>query len=119
MSTIGLIAADLTLALLCAAAWLGAAISAAAGRGRAVWLITAAAVAVTLARAGIVAVLAGRGWWFVSEKVVFALPLLGLTAAVAGWVLVRCGVPAARVPCGRPDSVPPPGCFCHFSSGTR
>lgn len=98
MSTIGLIAVDLTLALLCAAAWLGAAISAAMARGRAAKLTTAAAAAVTLARAAVVALLAGRGWWFVQEKVTFALPLLGFAAAVGCVVLLRRGVAAARVP---------------------
>ena len=98
MSTVGLIAVDLTLALLCAAAWLGAAIGAATGRGRAARLSVAAAVAVTLARAAVVVLLAERGWWFVQEKVTFALPLLGLAGAVAVWMMARRGVAAARVP---------------------
>jgi len=102
MSTIGLIAADLALALLCAVGWLGAAITATMGptigRSRAARLIVAGAGAVTLARIGVVVLLAGRGWWFVQEKVTFALPLLGLTASVAVGVLLWRGVAAARVP---------------------
>jgi FtsP/CotA-like multicopper oxidase with cupredoxin domain len=94
MSTIGLIAVDLTLALLCAAAWLGAAMV----KPGLVKPVVAGAVGVTLARAVVVALLAGRGWWFVQEKVVFALPLLGLAGAVAVGALVWRGVAAARVP---------------------
>jgi FtsP/CotA-like multicopper oxidase with cupredoxin domain len=98
MSTIGLIAVDLTVALLCAAAWLGAGITAATGRGGTAKALTAGAVAVTLARVVVVVLLAGRGWWFVQDKVTFALPLLGLAAVVAVGVLVSRGASAATVP---------------------
>ena len=40
----------------------------------------------TLVRVGTVAMLAGRGWWFVQEKVLLGLPMLG--AAGAGAVLL-------------------------------
>jgi FtsP/CotA-like multicopper oxidase with cupredoxin domain len=98
MSTFSLIAVDLLVALLSAGAWLGAAITAASGRGRAARILVASAAAVTLMRVAVVVALAGRGWWFVQEKVVFALPLVGVAGAVAVGVLLTRGVAAAVVP---------------------
>lgn len=94
MSTIGLIAIDLTLTFLCAVAWLGAATI----KPRWVRLVALAAAALTLARVAVVVVLAGRGWWFVQEKVTFSLPLLGVAGSVAIAVLLWRGESAARVP---------------------
>ncbi len=98
MSTFGLIAADLLVALVCAGTWLGAAITAASGRGRAARILVGSAVAVTLIRVAVVVALAGRGWWFVQEKVVFALPLVGVAGTVAVGVFVRRGSAAAVAP---------------------
>jgi FtsP/CotA-like multicopper oxidase with cupredoxin domain len=98
MSTFSLIAVDLLVGLVCAAAWLGAAITAAAGRGRAAKILAAAAAAVTLLRVAVVVALAGRGWWFVQEKVVVALPLVGVAGVLALGMLVTRGVAASVVP---------------------
>jgi len=98
MSTLSLIAVDLLVALVGVGTWLGAAIAAASGRTRATRFLAVSAVAVTLVRVAVVGVLAGRGWWFVQEKVVFALPLVVLVGAVAVVVLVARGVTAAIVP---------------------
>ncbi|HEX6685476.1 MAG TPA: multicopper oxidase family protein [Candidatus Limnocylindrales bacterium] len=98
MSTFSLIAVDLLVAFLCVVAWLGAAITAATGRGVAARILTASAVAVTLLRLAVVLALAGRGWWFVQDKVTLGLPLVGLAGAVAAGVLVTKGVAKAVVP---------------------
>jgi FtsP/CotA-like multicopper oxidase with cupredoxin domain len=98
MSTLSLIAVDLLVALVGVGTWLGAAIAAASGRTRATRFLAVSAVAVTLVRVAVVGVLAGRGWWFVQEKVVFALPLVVLVGAVAVVVLGTRGVAAAVVP---------------------
>lgn len=98
MSTFSLIAVDQLIALAGVGTWLGAAIAAASGRNRAARILAASAVAVTLVRIAVVAALAGRGWWFVQEKVVFALPLVGVAGTVAVVVLVTRGVTAAIVP---------------------
>jgi FtsP/CotA-like multicopper oxidase with cupredoxin domain len=113
MSTIGLIALDLTLALLCAAAWLSTAMV----KPRLVRLLAAGAVTVTIARVVVVVLLAGRGWWFVQEKVAFALPLLGFTGAVAIGVLVWRGVDAARVPLWAAGFAATSGFLLPFFSG--
>jgi FtsP/CotA-like multicopper oxidase with cupredoxin domain len=97
MSTIGLIAVDLLVAVAGAGTWLGAAVAASSGRARATSILAVSAVAVTLTRVAVVAVLAGRGWWFVQEKV-FALPLVVLAGTVAAVVLLTRGVAAAVVP---------------------
>ncbi|MBX6748426.1 MAG: multicopper oxidase family protein [Micromonosporaceae bacterium] len=98
MSTLSLMAVDLLVALVSAGTWLGAAIAAASGRARAGRILAVSAVAVTLVRVAVVVALAGRGWWFVQEKVVFALPLVILAGAVAVVVLVTRGITAAVVP---------------------
>jgi FtsP/CotA-like multicopper oxidase with cupredoxin domain len=93
MSTAQLIAVDLLVTLLAAAAWVGAGATAAAGRARAALTLLAAAVAVTLARVGTAVALAADGWWFAQEKLTFTLPLLGaaglVAVAVAGPRLLR------------------------------
>jgi FtsP/CotA-like multicopper oxidase with cupredoxin domain len=93
MSTAQLIAVDLLVALLAAAAWLGAGLAAATRHARPALALAVAAVAVTLARVGTVGALATDGWWFVQEKVTLTLPLLGaaglVAVAVAGPRLLR------------------------------
>jgi FtsP/CotA-like multicopper oxidase with cupredoxin domain len=97
------IVVDHAVALLSAVAWFAAGVAAAgrnqfaaAGRNQfaagaaaaarrnrlALGLLAAAALA-TLSRVATVAVLAGRGWWFVQEKVLLGLPLVGVVGAVA------------------------------------
>jgi FtsP/CotA-like multicopper oxidase with cupredoxin domain len=102
MSTAQLIAVDLLVTLLAAAAWLGAGVAAAVHRARVALGLLAAAVAVTLARAGTAVALAADGWWFAQEKVTFTLPLLGAAGlgavAVAGpRLLRRPELPAAPI----------------------
>jgi FtsP/CotA-like multicopper oxidase with cupredoxin domain len=83
MTTGQLIIVDHVVALLSAAAWAAAGATAAARRTRLALGLLAAAVLVTLARVTTVAVLAGRGWWFVQEKVLLGLPILGAVGLAA------------------------------------
>lgn len=102
MSTGQLVLLDHVVAVLTAALWLGAgAVAAAGGARRTVVLALAGAGAVAVAgRLALVAVLAGRGWWFVQEKVLLGVPLLvvatAAAAVVAGPPLVRPGGSALR-----------------------
>ncbi|MFG3299715.1 multicopper oxidase domain-containing protein [Micromonospora chersina] len=77
---------DHVAALLSVAAWFAAGVTLALRRTRLAPAVLVAAVLVTLLRVGTVAMLAGRGWWFVQEKVLLGLPMLG--AAAAGAVLL-------------------------------
>jgi FtsP/CotA-like multicopper oxidase with cupredoxin domain len=83
MTTGQLIIVDHAVALLSVAAWSAAGAAAAAQRARLALGLLAAAVLVTLARVTTVAVLAGRGWWFVQEKVLLGLPMLGAVGLAA------------------------------------
>ncbi|MCW3816880.1 multicopper oxidase family protein [Micromonospora sp. DR5-3] len=74
---------DHVVALLSVAAWFAAGVSLALRRTRLALAAGAAAVLVTLVRVVTVAILAGRGWWFVQEKVLLGLPLLGAAGAAA------------------------------------
>lgn len=102
MSTGQLVLLDHVVAVLTAALWLGAgAVAAAGGARRTVVLALAGAGVVAVAgRLALVAVLAGRGWWFVQEKVLLGVPLLvaatAAAAVFAGPPLVRPGGPALR-----------------------
>ncbi|MBP2705542.1 multicopper oxidase family protein [Microbispora sp. RL4-1S] len=111
MTTDRLMVLDLLVAVVTAALWAGAGVTAAARRPRAAAVLFAGAVAASLARAWSVIALAGAGWWFVQEKVTFALPLLLVAtvaaAAVAGPRLLSAvrrgrpgdaGAPAVVVP---------------------
>ncbi|MFE9694312.1 multicopper oxidase domain-containing protein [Micromonospora sp. NPDC005806] len=107
MTTAQLIVVDHVVALLSVAAWSATGATAAAQRARLVLGLLAAAVLVTLARVATVAVLAGRGWWFVQEKVLLGLPMLGAAglaaALIAGPRLFaarrtpKVGIPASSV----------------------
>jgi Multicopper oxidase len=107
MTTSQLIIADHVVALLGAVAWSAAGAAAATRRGRLALGLLAAAVLVTLARVATVAVLAGRGWWFVQEKVLLDLPMrgaVGLAAVLvtgprllAAWRTPAAGIPASSV----------------------
>ena len=77
---------DHVVALLSIAAWFAAGVILALRRTRLAPAVLVAAVLLTLVRVGTVAMLAGRGWWFVQEKVLLGLPMLG--AAGAGAVLL-------------------------------
>ncbi|HEY7485578.1 MAG TPA: multicopper oxidase family protein [Streptosporangiaceae bacterium] len=97
MSTSGLVALDLIVAVVAAAAWLGAGVAAASGRARSVPPLFAVALLVTFVRVGTVVTLAGSGWWFVQEKATVALPLLG-AAALAAVVIAGPRLRAVRSP---------------------
>ncbi len=83
MTTAQLIIVDYVVALLSVAAWLATGATAAARRARVALGLLAAAVFVTLARMSTVAMLAGRGWWFVQEKVLLGVPMLGAAGVAA------------------------------------
>lgn len=83
MTTDRLMALDLLVSVLAAAAWVSAGAAAAARRPRTAAALLAGALAATLTRAWTVLALAGAGWWFVQEKVTVALPLLVAGGAVA------------------------------------
>jgi FtsP/CotA-like multicopper oxidase with cupredoxin domain len=108
MTTGQLILVDHLVALLSVAAWFGTGVAAAARRARLALGLLATAVLVTLARVITVAMLSGRGWWFVQEKVLLGLPMLGAAgvAAVliagprllAAWRAPEGGLRGGRVP---------------------
>jgi FtsP/CotA-like multicopper oxidase with cupredoxin domain len=83
MTTAQLIIVDHLVALLGVATWSATGATAAARRARVALGLLAAAVLVTLARVSTVAMLAGRGWWFVQEKVLLGLPMLGAAGVAA------------------------------------
>ncbi|MFU8852183.1 multicopper oxidase family protein [Micromonospora sp. SL1-18] len=95
-----LAAVDLLAAALAAAAWLGAGVAAAVHQSRLAVGLFGAALLATVARVGSVVALAGGGWWFVQERVILALPVLGVAALVAvvlaGPRLVRAVLPDGR-----------------------
>jgi len=77
---------DHIVALLTTATWFTAGVTLALRRTRLALAGLVAAVLVTLVRVVTVAILAGRGWWFVQEKVLLGLPMLAV--AGTGAVLV-------------------------------
>ncbi|MFI5497971.1 multicopper oxidase family protein [Nocardia asteroides] len=84
MSTAAWIVLDHAVTAAGALAWFGAAGLVARQRStRLIGAMLSIAVALTISRAVPVAVLAGRGWWFVQEKVWFGLPVSGVAAVVA------------------------------------
>ncbi|MEU9828020.1 multicopper oxidase family protein [Micromonospora chersina] len=89
MSTGSLLAADLVIAVLAAAAWLGGGAASAARRGPLARGLAAVALLATLARAVTITALARAGWWFAAEKVLIAAPLSLAAAVVAGPRLLR------------------------------
>ncbi len=78
---------DHVVALLSIATWFAAGVTLALRRTRLALAVLVAAVLVTPVRVVTVAILAGRGWWFVQEKV-----LLGC----------RCWGPPGPAPCCSP-----------------
>ncbi|MFI7631847.1 multicopper oxidase family protein [Microbispora rosea] len=83
MTTDLLMALDLLVSVLTAAAWVGAGVIAAARRPRTAAALFAVALVASLARVWSVLALAGAGWWFVQEKITFVLPLLVAASAAA------------------------------------
>ncbi|WP_338682333.1 multicopper oxidase family protein [Streptomyces acidiscabies] len=83
MTTARLILLDHAVALLGVVSWFGAGVAAALRRHTLGLVLLGAAASVTFARVATVSVLAGRGWWFVAEKVLLGLPLLGVAGLAA------------------------------------
>ncbi|MEV4692718.1 multicopper oxidase family protein [Micromonospora echinospora] len=105
MSTLQWILVDHVVALLGVATWFATGVTAALGRHRIALALLGAAVLVTVARLGTVALLADRGWWFVQEKVLLGLPMLGAAGLVAVLLagprlLAARQSPAAGLPAG-------------------
>jgi hypothetical protein len=83
MTTGQAILLDHAFALLTVAAWFATAVTVALRRIRVGLGILVVAVLVTLTRVATVAMLASRGWWFVQEKVLLGLPILGAAGLAA------------------------------------
>ncbi|MFD0360504.1 multicopper oxidase family protein [Nocardia sp. GCM10030253] len=83
MTTAAWINLDHAIALLSVIAWFAAGVTMSLRRARPALALLAAALLVTLTRAASVTMLAGRGWWFVQEKVLLGLPMLAVAALVA------------------------------------
>ncbi|MET7667695.1 multicopper oxidase family protein [Micromonospora luteifusca] len=89
MTTGSLLAADLVIAVLATAGWLGGGAASAARRRPLALGLAAFALLATLARAITITALARAGWWFAAEKVLIAAPLSLAAVAVAGPRLLR------------------------------
>ncbi len=107
MSTGSLLVADLAIAALAAAGWVGGGAAAAARRRPLALGLAAFALLATLARAVTITALARAGWWFADEKVLIAAPLSLAAVVVVGWRLR-----------GRHPTSDPSPCRC-FSPRTR
>jgi FtsP/CotA-like multicopper oxidase with cupredoxin domain len=94
---------DHAIALLSVAAWFAAGVAAVRRRIRLALTLLVVAGLVTLTRVASVAVLAGRGWWFVQEKVLLGLPML----AAAGLVAVLIAGPRLLAARRAPGETPP------------
>jgi FtsP/CotA-like multicopper oxidase with cupredoxin domain len=100
MTTVQVILLDHLVALLCVAAWFATGVSVALHRARLGLGLLVAAVLVTLTRVATVAMLTGRGWWFVQEKVLLGLPMLGGAGLAAVLIAGRPLLGARRTPGG-------------------
>jgi FtsP/CotA-like multicopper oxidase with cupredoxin domain len=89
MSTGSLVAADFAVALVAAAAWLGAGAASVTRRRPLTLGLAAVALLATFARAITIIALARAGWWFAGEKVLVAAPLSLAAVVVAGLRLLR------------------------------
>ncbi|OKI63975.1 multicopper oxidase family protein [Micromonospora sp. CB01531] len=105
---------DHVVALLSIAAWFAAGVTLALRRTRLALTGLVAAVLVTLVRVGTVAMLAGQGWWFVQEKVLLGLPMLGAAGAVA---VLLAGPQLLAVRRGRAAGVSARGVVSVFTAG--
>ncbi|RKN48448.1 multicopper oxidase family protein [Micromonospora endolithica] len=83
MTTTALTVLDHAWALLGAGAWSAAGVTAARGRARPALVLLAVAMVFTVGKAATVTALAGRGWWFVQEKVLLGMPLLAVASVTA------------------------------------
>ncbi|MEU4532640.1 multicopper oxidase family protein [Micromonospora ureilytica] len=89
MTTGSLLVADLVIAVLAAAGWLGAGAASAVRRRPLALALAAGAMLATLARAITVTALVRAGWWFAAEKVLIAGPLSLAAVGVVGPRLLR------------------------------
>lgn len=94
MTTGTLIILDHGVALLAVVTWFAAAVTMALRRTGTAFVLLVAALLVTAGRVASVAFLAGRGWWFVQEKVLLGVPML-VAASAAAALLAR---PRPRAP---------------------
>jgi FtsP/CotA-like multicopper oxidase with cupredoxin domain len=98
MTTGQVILLDHLVALLSVAAWFATGVTVALRRFRLGLGLLVAAVLVTLTRVATVAMLAGRGWWFVQEKVLLGLPMLGAAGLAAVLIAGRQLLEARQTP---------------------
>jgi FtsP/CotA-like multicopper oxidase with cupredoxin domain len=98
MTTGQAILLDHLVALLCVAAWFATGVTVALRRARLGPGLLVAATLLTLTRVATVAMLAGRGWWFVQEKVLLGLPMLGVAVPAAVLIAGRPLLEARRTP---------------------
>ncbi|NNH74921.1 multicopper oxidase family protein [Nocardia uniformis] len=101
MTTATWILLDHGVALLTVIVWFAAGVTLSLRCVRLARVLLVAALLVTSARAVSVAVLAGRGWWFVQEKVLLGLPMIGVAALAATVITgprLLARVEAARQP---------------------
>jgi hypothetical protein len=89
MTTGSLLTADLVVAVLAAAGWLGGGAASGARRRPLAMGLAAFALLATLARATTITALACAGWWFAAEKILIAAPLSLAAVVVAGSRLLR------------------------------
>jgi len=83
MTTVQWILLDHVVALLGIASWFATGVTAALRRYRLAFGLLIGAVLATFTRLATVATLSGRGWWFVQEKVLLGLPMLGAAGLAA------------------------------------
>jgi FtsP/CotA-like multicopper oxidase with cupredoxin domain len=83
MSTAQWMLLDTVVAVLGIASWFASGVTAALRRYRLALGFLLGAVLVSLARVATVLGLSGQGWWFVQEKVLLGLPMLGLAGLAA------------------------------------
>ncbi|WP_406045767.1 multicopper oxidase family protein [Micromonospora sp. NBC_00898] len=89
MNTGSLLAADLVIAVLAAAGWLGGGAASVARRRPLALGLAPFALLATVARAITITALARAGWWFAAEKALIAAPLSLAAVVVAGPRLLR------------------------------
>ncbi|WP_280373200.1 hypothetical protein [Nocardia abscessus] len=104
MTTATWIIVDHALALLSVVAWFAAGVTMSLRRAGLALTLLVVALLVTSVRAVSVTTLAGRGWWFVQEKVLLGLPLL-VVAASAATVIAGPRLLAQARDTGRPQTL--------------